>query len=149
MDARASVQTHWSSVPAGGGSATVIAWFWSRTVPSLNPAFSDVHVPIASSFLLSSKAGKEVWVDPIVDKTAKTITYTIRNEGTKTEIAKAKEGTKAGRGANFRCIISNTAITPDYVKRVGKAGDMGQALIAIAAIIIRLLQEMVLLKVAY
>lgn len=117
----------------GGGKATVIAWIWARTVPSPDPAFADVHVPIASSFLLSSKVGKEAWVEPIVDKQAKTIAYRIRSGGTKAEIASANEGTKAGRGANFRCLLSNTAITPDYVKSMGRAGNMGQALIAIVA----------------
>ncbi|MFD2497600.1 DUF1156 domain-containing protein [Rhizorhabdus histidinilytica] len=117
----------------GGGKATVIAWIWARTVPSPDPAFSDVPVPIASSFLLSTKAGKETWVEPMVDKQAKTITYRIRYGGTKAEIAAAKEGTKAGRGANFRCLLSDTAITPDYVKSSGRAGKMGQTLIAIVA----------------
>lgn len=117
----------------GGGKGTVVAWIWSRTVPSPDPAFSGVQVPIASSFLLSSKAGKEAWVEPIVDKQAKTISYRIRHGGTKAEIATAKEGTKAGRGANFRCLMSDTAITPDYVKSSGRAGNMGQTLIAIVA----------------
>ena len=116
----------------GGGKATVIAWIWSRTVPSPDPAFGDVQVPIASSFLLSSKADQEVWIEPIVDKAAKTIRYRIRKGGTKDEIAAAKAGTKAGR-AVFRCLLSGTAITPDYVKAKGKAGDMGQTLIAIVA----------------
>lgn len=40
------------SAEYGGGKATVIAWIWARTVPSPDPAFSDVQVPIASSFLL-------------------------------------------------------------------------------------------------
>ena len=115
----------------GGGKATVLAWIWSRTVPSPDPAFSDVQVPIASSFLLSSKKGKEAWIEPIVDRQAKTVTYRIRHKGTAAEIAKAKEGTKAGRGANFHCLMSDTAITPDYVKSNGRAGRMGQTLIAI------------------
>lgn len=117
----------------GGGKATVIAWIWSRTVPSPDPAFSDVQVPIASSFLLSSKTGKEAWIEPIVNKAEKSIDYRIRQNGTKAELANAKEGTKAGRGANFRCIMSDTAITPDYVKRMGRDGKMGQTLIAIVA----------------
>ena len=117
----------------GGGRATVIAWIWARTVPSPDPAFAGAQAPIASSFLLSSKAGKEAWVEPIVDRRAKTIAYRIRHGGTKDEIAGAKEGTKAGRGANFRCIMSDTAITPDYVKRMGRNGLMGQTLIAIVA----------------
>lgn len=117
----------------GGGKATVIAWIWARTVPSPDPAFSDVQVPIASSFLLSSKAGKEAWIEPLVDRHAKSITYRIRQGGTKAEMAKAKEGTKAGRGANFRCLISDTAITPDYTKKSGASGRMGEALLAIVA----------------
>ncbi|WP_417273893.1 DUF1156 domain-containing protein [Celeribacter halophilus] len=117
----------------GGGQATVIAWIWARTVPSPDPAFADVHVPIASSFLLSSKKGKEAWIEPIVDRESKTITYEIRTGGTKEDWAKAKEGTKQGRGAHFRCLMSDTAITPEYVKASGKAGKMGQTLIAIVA----------------
>ena len=44
---------------------TVIAWLWARTVKSPNPAYADVDVPLVSSFILSSKPGKEVWVKPI------------------------------------------------------------------------------------
>ena len=117
----------------GGGKATVIAWIWARTVPSPDPAFADVQVPIASSFLLSSKKGKEAWIEPIVDRVAKMISYHVRHGGTDAEIAKAREGTKAGRGAHFRCLMSDTAITPDYVKRMGRDGKMGQTLIAIVA----------------
>src|SRR5690606_5178430 len=79
----------------GGGKATVIAWIWARTVPSPDPAFADVQVPLVSSFLLSSKNGQEVWIEPMVDRAAKTITYRIRTGGTRAEIEKAKEGTKA------------------------------------------------------
>ena len=117
----------------GGGKATVIAWIWSRTVPSPDPAFEDVQVPIASSFLLSSKAGREAWIEPIVDKAAKTITYRIRKGGTKEEIATARAGTKAGRGAHFRCLLSDTAITPDYVKSSGASGRMKQVLLSVVA----------------
>ena len=116
----------------GGGTATVIAWIWARTVPSPDPAFSDVQVPIASSFLLSSKKGKETWIEPLVNKAEKSISYRIRHKGTKAEHAKAKEGTKAGR-AVFRCLMSDTALTSDYVKRMGCDGKMGQTLIAIVA----------------
>ncbi|WP_106408463.1 DUF1156 domain-containing protein, partial [Sandarakinorhabdus cyanobacteriorum] len=116
----------------GGGKATVIAWIWARTVPSPDPAFADVQVPIASSFLLSSKAGKEAWIQPIVDRQAKTITYRVRQGGTKAELEAAKEGTKAGRGANFRCLISDTAITMEHVRHAAKYG-LGEHLIAVVA----------------
>ena len=117
----------------GGGKATVVAWIWARTVPSPDPAFSDVHVPIVSSFQLSTKAGKEAWIEPLVEKLTKKITYRIRKGGTKSELANASEGTKAGRGASFRCLMSDTAITPNHVKNIGRAGQMGQTLIAIVA----------------
>ena len=117
----------------GGGKATVIAWIWSRTVPSPDPAFGDVQVPLASSFLLSSKAGKEAWVEPVVDKAAKSLSYRIRKDGTKEEIATAKLGTSAGKGHAFRCIMSGAAIPYDHIRKAGKAGEMGQTLIAIVA----------------
>ena len=117
----------------GGGKATVIAWIWARTVPSPDPAFSDVQVPIASTFLLCSKQGKQAWIEPIVDRQAKTISYHVRYGGTKEEIAKAKEGTKAGRGANFRCLFSGAAIIPEHVRKAANIGELSQVLMAIVA----------------
>ncbi|NEH32400.1 DUF1156 domain-containing protein [Rhizobium ruizarguesonis] len=116
----------------GGGKATVIAWIWARTVPSPDPAFADVQVPVSSSFLLSSKAGKEAWIEPIVDKVAKKITYRIRHGGTSGELAKAKEGTKAGQ-AMFRCLFSDAPISGDYVDKAAAKGRMGVTLLAIVA----------------
>lgn len=117
----------------GGGKATITAWIWARTVPSPDPAFSEAHVPIASSFLLSAKSGQETWIEPIVDRVKKTISYRIRKGGTKAELERAAAGTKAGRGANFVCLLSGTAVTPEHVKASGKAGIMGQTLIAVVA----------------
>jgi len=115
----------------GGGKGTAIAWIWTRTVPSPDPAFSEAHVPIASSFLLSTKSGREAWVEPIVDKAAKNITYAMHIGGAASRIALAKDGTKSGRGANFRCILSDTAITPEYIKACGNSGKLGRALMGI------------------
>ena len=47
-----------------GQRLTVVAWIWVRTVKSPNPAFADVHVPLASTFMLSRTHGKEVYVEP-------------------------------------------------------------------------------------
>lgn len=117
----------------GGGKANVIAWIWSRTVPSPDPAYSDRNVPIASSFLLSSKAGKLAWIEPIVDKAAKSIEFKIRIGGTKAEIDQAKKGTKAGRGTNFTCLFSDAAITMEHVRKAAKDGKLNQTLIAVVA----------------
>jgi len=108
---------------------TVIAWLWARTVKSPNPAFSHVDVPLASTFILSSKEGKESYVQPVVE--GDRYHFTVK-KGTPT--AEAEAGTKAlGRGANFICIVSQTPISGDYIKAEGKAGRMGARLMAIVA----------------
>ena len=50
-----------------GRKLTVIAWLWARTVRSPNPAFADVEVPLASTFILSKKKGKEAYVAPAIE----------------------------------------------------------------------------------
>ncbi len=115
--------------PFLGQQLTVIAWLWARTVKSPNPAFSHVDVPLVSTFILSGKAGKESWVQPMVEGDRYSFTVKV---GSPPE--DAKEGTKAaGRGANFRCILSETPIAGDYIKAEGQAGRMGARLMAIVA----------------
>jgi putative DNA methylase len=111
-----------------GEELTVIAWLWARTVKSPNPAFSHVDVPLASTFILSSKAGKEAYVQPVIDGDSYRFTVKI---GTPPE--SAKDGTKLARGANFRCLLSDTPIDPKYIKAEGIAGRMGQRLLAVVA----------------
>ena len=53
--------------PYAGRKLTVIAWLWARTVKSPNPAFSDVEVPLISTFILSTKKGKEAYVEPMIN----------------------------------------------------------------------------------
>ena len=111
----------------------VIAWLWSRTVPSPDPAFGRAPVPITSSFLLNSKPGDEVWLEPVVDRSAKDIRYRVRSGGTREEIVTARKGTKIGRGATFRCLLSGAAITSDHVRAAGQARELGQQLLAVVA----------------
>ncbi|MCX2813762.1 MULTISPECIES: DUF1156 domain-containing protein [unclassified Pseudomonas] len=112
-----------------GEKMTVIAWLWARTVRSPNPAFSHAEVPLASTFILSSKAGKDAYVEPVVDGGNYRFTVKVGSPP-----AAAKNGTKAaGRGANFCCVLSQTPISGDYIKAEGKAGRMGARLMAIVA----------------
>ena len=46
---------------------TVIAWLWAKTVKSPHPAYRDVAVPLASTFILCPKEGKEAYIEPIVE----------------------------------------------------------------------------------
>lgn len=115
--------------PLLGQKLTVIAWLWARTVKSPNPVFSHAEVPLASTFVVSSKVGKESYVEPVVKGDRYRFTVKV---GAPTEAAKA--GTKAaGRGANFQCLLSGTPIGGDYIKAEGQAGRMGARLMAVVA----------------
>ena len=111
-----------------GRKLTVIAWLWARTVRSPNPAFADVEVPLASTFMLSTKKGKEAYVEPVIEGRGYRFAVKV---GTPEDAEAAKAGTKLARGANFHCVISGTPIAGDYIKAEGKAGRMGARLMAI------------------
>ncbi|EPV0080023.1 DUF1156 domain-containing protein [Pseudomonas aeruginosa] len=111
-----------------GEKLTVIAWLWARTVRSPNPAFSHAEVPLASTFIVSSKAGKESYVEPVID--GDSYRFTVK---TGTPPAKAKEGTAAGKRGGFLCLLSGAPIDYKYIRAEGAAGRMGQRLMAIVA----------------
>jgi putative DNA methylase len=109
-------------------TATVIAWIWVRTVKSSNPAFSHVDVPLASTFVLSSKAGKEAYVQPVIEDES----YHFEVHMGKPPLS-AKGGTTAGKRKAFLCLMSSVAIDYNYIRAEGKAGRMGQKLMAVVA----------------
>ncbi|MDP3921703.1 MAG: DUF1156 domain-containing protein [Candidatus Omnitrophota bacterium] len=113
--------------PLIGQKVSVIAWLWARTVKSPNPAFSHVNVPLASSFILANKDGKEAYVQPVVDGDKYHFTVKL---GTPPHDAEA--GTKSN-GANFRCLISGIPISAEYIRAEAQAGRMGQRLMGIVA----------------
>jgi putative DNA methylase len=116
--------------PLVGQKLTVIAWLWARTVRSPNPAFAHVEVPLASTFMLSTKSGKEAYVEPVIEDGGYRFTVKV---GKPKDAEGAKNGTKLARGANFQCVMSGTPIEGDYIKAEGKAGRMGARLMAIVA----------------
>lgn len=112
-----------------GRQLTVIAWLWARTVKSPDPAFRHVDVPLASSFVLSTKAGKEAFVSTVVDGDSYHFEVKLGPAP-----AAAKAGTKSSdRGADFRCLVSGAAIDAAYIRSEAKAGRLGARLIAIVA----------------
>ncbi|MCG7866472.1 MAG: DUF1156 domain-containing protein [Candidatus Thiodiazotropha taylori] len=107
---------------------TVIAWLWARTVKSPNPAFSHVDVPLASSYVLSSKKGNEAYVHPVVEGDQYQFEVKVG-----VIPSKAKSGTKVGRGGNFQCLVSDTPIPVAEIRRQGQAGTFKQRLMAVVA----------------
>ena len=116
--------------PYQGRKLTVIAWLWARTVKSPNPAFADVDVPLASTFMLSTKQGKEAYVDPLTD--GRDYRFAVK-VGAPPNADAARAGTKLSRGANFRCLMSGSPIAGDYIKAEGRAKRLGARLMAIVA----------------
>ena len=119
--------------PLVGHQLTVIAWLWTRTVRSANPAYSSVEVPLASTFMLSTKAGKEAWVEPVVSGNGYRFEVRTAATGNGKPPASAKAGTKLSRGANFQCLVSDTPIEPDHIYSEANAGRMGARLMAVVA----------------
>ena len=111
-----------------GRELTVIAWLWARTVRSPNPAFAEVEVPLVSNFMLSTKKGKEAWVEPIVEGRGYRFEVHV---GPPPDVEAARRGTKIGRGATFQCVMSEVPISGDYIKSEGRAKRMGARLMAI------------------
>jgi putative DNA methylase len=108
----------------GGGEATVIAWIWARTVRSPNPAW-DGPMPLVRSFALSTKKGKETWVQPVAERENRRIRFEIRTG------PGCPEGTVGRNGAV--CLATGTPVPLSYIREEGKAGRMGAQLMAIVA----------------
>ncbi|WP_107785978.1 DUF1156 domain-containing protein [Nitrosomonas ureae] len=114
-----------------GQKLTVIAWLWARTVKSPNPAFANVEVPLASTFMLSSKPDKESYVETVIG--ADSYRFIVK-VGKPRDTEAAKRGTKSGSsGSSFLCAMSGTPMPFEYLRCEAKAGRMQSRLMAIVA----------------
>lgn len=113
-----------------GQELHVLTWLWARTVKSPNPAYSHVHVPLVSTFMLSSKPGKEAYLEPIIKKDQY---HFVVRLGKPKNAGLVENGTKLARGANFRCILSDSPLDQEYIRGEFKAKRTGLTLIAIIA----------------
>jgi putative DNA methylase len=110
-------------VKISGVDATVIAWIWTHTVTCPNPACAGM-MPLARSFWLSRKKGKERYIIPISG--GKRIRFKIGGPD-----GAPREGTVGRAGAE--CLLCNTPVPLSYIRAEGKAGRMGIQLMAIVA----------------
>ena len=87
-----------------------------------------MDVPLASTFVLSTKKGTEAYVEPVPEGGSY---HFIVKAGVPPE--SAKNGTKLARGANFQCAVSGAVINDPYIKAESMAGRMGTRLMAVVA----------------
>lgn len=114
-----------------GKTLKVIAWIWARTVKSPNPAFANIDVPLASSFMLSTKTGKEAYIEPILHDDG--YSFNVRM-GKPKDLEKTAKGTKSGGSHSaFTCLLSGVAIPFTYIRSESKEGRMDTRLMAVVA----------------
>ncbi|MFF0239108.1 DUF1156 domain-containing protein [Rhodococcus pyridinivorans] len=112
---------------ADGSQATVIAWIWARTVVCPNPA-CGITMPLARSWWLSKKKGKEAYVIPTV--TGAKVTFTIGRDLKRAPTTETN-GTVGRTGAT--CIGCGAVVELKYIRAEACAGRMGQQLMATVA----------------
>ena len=111
---------------------TVIAWLWARTVQSPNPAVR-AEVPLVNSFALSKKKGREFRVEPIIERLDGNDggpTHCVRFEVRKGLPPEDYQGTMIRRKGAI-CAVSRVPMPYSYIREEGKAGRMGDMLMAI------------------
>jgi putative DNA methylase len=111
----------------GNGEATVIAWLWVRTVKCPNPA-CGTRMPLTSKWWLSKKKNKEAWAEPQIDYS---VAPPAIHFAVKTGKGNPQGGTINRQGAI--CIACSTPVPLEYIRNEGKAGRMGEQLMAIVA----------------
>jgi putative DNA methylase len=107
----------------GGGEATVIAWIWARTVKCPNPA-CGCEMPLANSFELSKKKGREAYIQPIIE--GNKIRYEVKHG------KNAPEPPKIARG-KFKCIVCGEPTPGTHIKVEGRKKRIESVLMAIVA----------------
>ena len=89
-----------------------------------------MDVPLAATFMLSTKTGKEAYVEPVIEDRGYRFTVKV---GVPPDADAVQAGTKLSRGANFRCVMSGSPVTGDYIKAEGQAKRMSERLMAVVA----------------
>ncbi|MDQ3384710.1 MAG: DUF1156 domain-containing protein [Actinomycetota bacterium] len=112
--------------PPAPGGGTVVAWLWARTVTCPNPACRAV-APLVSSFWLSKKKGAETWIEPVDLAPGKPVRFEIR---TGAGGGPSPLGTMGRTAAH--CLVCSEPIPLSHVRIQGRAGRMGQQLMAAA-----------------
>jgi putative DNA methylase len=110
------------------GTLTPIAYLWTRTVPCPNPT-CGATVPLATQTWLRKKEGNYIASRMIPDHDTKKVRFKRVQSPTLQGLGFDPEaGSKRG---NTACLHCGASVNSDYVKQEGRAGHMGQQLMAV------------------
>jgi putative DNA methylase len=117
-----------------GSKANVIAWIWARTVTCPNPA-CGIEMPLARSWWLGKKKGKEAYVVPhvVTDPThpsGQRVKFEIGHDVGRSPV-NADQGTVGRTGAT--CVSCETSVKLAYIRDEGRANRIRSQLMAVAA----------------
>jgi len=117
-----------------GKKATVIAWIWARTVTCPNPA-CGIEMPLARTWWLGKKKGKEAWVQPLVvadpeQTSGRRVEFEIRH-GSVGAPSRGRDGTVERNGAT--CVACGTAVALEHLRATARDVGLGATLMAVAA----------------
>ena len=115
-----------SEVPPG--YLVPVAYLWTRTVRCKNPS-CGATVPLVRQTWLCKKPGRYVALRMIAPKGAKRVRFEVVES--RTEEGLGFDPAAFSRGGNATCPFCGTVADSDYVKAEGRAGRMGQQMMAI------------------
>ena len=110
-----------------GTGAPVIAWIWARTVTCPNPA-CGIEMPLARSWWLGKKKGKEAYIVPQVVNGK--VEFTIGHDPAQAP-TKDSDGTMS-RG-NGTCLSCQTTVPNAYIREQATSLGLGKRLMATVA----------------
>ena len=109
-----------------GKAVKVLAWLWARTAPCSNPV-CGAQTPLVGTFELSSRAGKQHWIKPVVNGESRTVSFDVQDTDDKV----SAQDVASGKGAI--CLFCRTPLTSMYLREQASVSAIGQQMTAIVA----------------
>lgn len=110
---------------SSGRELAVIAWLWARSVKCPNPACRR-QMPMVRNFNLSTRKGREAWVEPEFDAESNTIRMKVNAFA-----GKPRKGTVANRAVT--CLACGNSAGLAYIREEAQRGRMAVLPLAIVA----------------
>lgn len=124
--AKSKIGSLYPDISVQSSDYTPSAYIWARTVPCPDPAFPGLETPLIRSFSISSKKGKQIWLEP--RKTPQGIAFDVKKEpADRYTSLRAPSVSKSGG----ECLISGAALPLEYIRSMAEKGRMGAQLAAI------------------
>lgn len=109
-----AVRSEIGALYAEPGGGMPLVWRWARTVPSRDPRFADVKVPLVRDWWFSKREDQSAYATPVFDEEARTVGIGIQHDGE-----------PQFQGSQSRCVLSGAPITFDYLRSCGRQRQMG------------------------